>query len=133
MDRLYHSKYLKYKSKYLTLKNSYKMVGGGEKPKVIFFKLEGCGPCISFQNTWNALINNNNLKEKVEFELLETKRNGNDLIIDKMRNKYQVGSFPSIVFKNTGEHFEGNRTVEDLTAWINEQLAKKHNKNLNLH
>jgi hypothetical protein len=125
MNSLYHDKYLKYKSKYLALKNSYKMVGGGDKPKVIFFKLEGCGPCIGFTPVWEALTNDNKLKSKVTFESLETKREIPDLHVDKTRNKYQVSSFPSIVFENTGEHFKGNRDVKTLTAWINEQLNKK--------
>ena len=123
MDSLYHDKYLKYKSKYLALKNSYKMVGGSTKPRVIFFKLEGCGPCINFASTWEALTNNNNLKNKVTFELLETKHNITDLHVDKIRNKYLVSSFPTIIYDDGKKElrFEGDRTVENLTKWINSQ------------
>ena len=78
MDIDYRAKYLKYKSKYLTLKNSHKMVGGGEnseEPRVIFFKLYGCGPCNRFKPVWDDLINKDKEKKedeklKVNFELI---------------------------------------------------------------
>jgi len=118
MDSVYHAKYLKYKSKYLTLKNKNKMVGGSEKKTVYFFKLEGCGPCNHFEPIWNELTNNNELKELVNFELHETKRGIENKELDKMRNKYNVQAFPSIVSKETKEHYDGERTVEDITNWI---------------
>jgi thioredoxin-related protein len=121
MNSLYHDKYLKYKSKYLALKNSYKMVGGG-KPSVLFFKLEGCGPCNQFQETWNTLMNDTTLKEKVNLEKIEHGKNNHK----EFRQKYEVQSFPTIIFddgtKNKGPYFEGKRTPENLTDWINKQL-----------
>jgi thiol-disulfide isomerase/thioredoxin len=103
MDSIYHAKYLKYKSKYLTLKN--KKVGGGNKPTIYFFKLEGCGPCINFQPVWDELINTD-LKDHVNFELHETKHNVVNKDLDNMKNKYNVQSFPSIVSKDNKEHYK---------------------------
>ena len=121
MDSIYHAKYLKYKSKYLTLKNKNKMVGGGNKPTIYFFKLEGCGPCINFQPVWDELINTD-LKDHVNFELHETKHNVVNKDLDNMKNKYNVQSFPSIVSKDNKEHYKGDRTIEALTNWIKKLL-----------
>jgi thiol-disulfide isomerase/thioredoxin len=119
MNSLYHDKYLKYKSKYLALKNSYKMVGGADKPSVLFFKLEGCGPCKMFQNIWNSLMNDTKLKEKVNLKKIEHGKNDHQ----EFRQKYKVESFPTIIYDDgdKGLRFEGERTVENLTKWIESQ------------
>ena len=137
MDIDYRAKYLKYKSKYLTLKNSHKMVGGGEndeKPRVIFFKLYGCGPCNRFKPVWDKLATEENeTKLGVEFKIItnkdETKSaEDNEKLkaeFDKVTDEFRINSFPTIMFEKNRNQFNGdNRTVETLVEWI------KHNKQI---
>jgi protein disulfide-isomerase A6 len=115
----YKLKYEKYKFKYLELKNMLALNQNGgtlNKPELYLFKAEWCGHCRNFKPAWEKLINNNNLKEKVNFITIDS-----DIDATKI-NEWNISSFPTIILKkdNKAIEYSGDRTLHALQNFIND-------------
>jgi thiol-disulfide isomerase/thioredoxin len=115
----YYTKYLKYKSKYLSLSTQMKTQKGGSgndnKIKVILFKADWCGHCVTFKPTWDKIIENKDFAGKFEFIKYDADKQ------KQMFQKYKVNAFPTIKIEDDNEvrEYDGERTMEEFTAFLN--------------
>jgi len=113
----YKLKYEKYKTKYLELKKIIAINqngGSSKKPELYLFKAEWCGHCKNFKPEWNKLINNNNLKEKVNFITLDSDTNKKEF------TEWKIEGFPTIILKkgDTSIEYNGERSVNNIEKFI---------------
>lgn len=87
--------------------------------KFVFIKMDGCGHCDRFQPVWNELVEDDELKNKVKFDLI--------MSTDKHDyEKYTVSGYPTILLDIDGKTivpYNKGRTVEEIKAFINTNLA----------
>lgn len=85
------------------------------KKEIMFFSMKGCGHCVDFQPTWDALIRNYGNTEHLE--LLQIKYPEQKDIVEK----YGISSFPTIVAVNKGkiiDTYSDDRNYEALQRWM---------------
>jgi thiol-disulfide isomerase/thioredoxin len=114
----YYTKYLKYKSKYLSLSTIKTQKGGNRidnKIKVILFKADWCGHCVTFKPTWEQIIKNKEFANKFEFIKYDADKQ------KQMFQKYNVNAFPTIKIQEGSEirEYDGERTMEEFTSFLN--------------
>jgi thiol-disulfide isomerase/thioredoxin len=111
----YYTKYLKYKSKYLSLKTQKGGTRTDKRIKVILFKAEWCGHCITFKPIWNKIIENKDLIKKFKFITYDADTQKH------MFETYKVDAFPTIKIQDDDEvrEYDGERTEEEFTAFLN--------------
>ena len=97
--------------RFFTDKKSSEKFSEEEKKTVVLFKAEWCGHCNRFKEDW----------EKIKILLtkkgIETQTyDADDEKSQKVMEKYQINSFPSIMIiqGDESEKYEGDRSIEDV-------------------
>jgi thiol-disulfide isomerase/thioredoxin len=116
----YKLKYEKYKFKYMKLKKklTFNQNGGSLKPELYLFKAEWCGHCNKFKPEWEKLINNDNLKNKINFITMDSEINKTEMA------EWKIEGFPTIILKinNNAIEYSGNRTVNAIEEFIHNNI-----------
>jgi hypothetical protein len=98
--------------------------------KVVFIKLQGCGPCKAFQDSgvWDKLKNDSSLASKVAFSTHEVSRSANGTLVAAERAYVDVaiksGGFPCFYIHDINNISKGMiygknpRTYEAMKSWI---------------
>lgn len=121
MNNDFNNKYLKYKHKYLKLKKmkllnqNNLLIGGGKKDDIhtlYLFKSDGCGHCIGFKPTWEAL--KKDLGNNINFVTY-------DAINDKQKMRdYKIEGYPTLMLQANNKVIEyvGSRDLASLKDFI---------------
>jgi thioredoxin-like negative regulator of GroEL len=93
-----------------------------DKPyKLLFFFMESCPHCVDFQPIWKKFENNaDKYKDKVCIAKVSADN-------DDALSKYKVKAFPTVILVKPDKNvvsFEDNRTIESLTAFVDQHVAK---------
>jgi hypothetical protein len=92
---------------------------GGTKKVITLFRLEGCGPCISFYPTWKD-ITSHPLNADIVFQEYESKE-----IPQKFLSSGIIQGFPTMVKEHNGKmtKFDGSRSMENIMKWMHGEVA----------
>jgi len=114
---IYYQKYQKYKLKYLNSKYK-KQLGGSKNVELYFFKADWCGHCKNFMPTWDSLIEDKTLKNKIEFKKLDSEINKKEMI------EWNISGYPTIILKknNKAIEYNGSRKIEDIKKFLQEYI-----------
>lgn len=95
------------------------VIKGGEKKniKVYLFWAEWCGHSNNFMPTWNKLKETK--MDSINVEFIDIKDDNEEF--EDYTNKFEITGFPTLVIlnKNDYEIYNGERTVESITEFIN--------------
>lgn len=78
-----------------------------------------CGHCINFAPVWESVTNQ--YKDRINVVNVESQ------CVNKLKNKYKIMIFPTIIVYNNGEkiaEFVKERTEKNLHAFIKEHMLK---------
>ena len=112
------------------------------KPIFNFFKMLGCGHCVSFyskpsleKSVWAQLNKDPELKSKVEFRMYEwgrQKQSNGELVYNKLPDEYSFVNYgPYFYLQNPTDPTVGfemrtpNRSFETIKAWILQHVRSK--------
>jgi len=102
-----------------TDENFNKEVSGAEKPVLVDFWMEGCGPCVLLSPVMEKLAGE--FSEKIIF----AKANFDEAILTVQ--KYGINAAPTVVLFKGGEPasgFVGLRPENEIRAWLEDNLKK---------
>lgn len=92
--------------------------GGEALPRCTLYYANWCGHCKVLKPTWEKLIESDKYKDKIEFEEVEADENPEKIA------REQIQGFPTIKITKNNEttEYEGNRTIEDLEKFLDENI-----------
>ncbi|GMG21486.1 unnamed protein product [Ambrosiozyma monospora] len=101
-----------------------RMVEHKERSAIIAFTKEKCIHCEKLKDTWNKLADV--YHRDLERVLISQVNTSGDEPTDWLKNRYEVTSFPTILFVTDGnldepEVYEGDRSLTDLVRFVNEK------------
>jgi len=107
------------------------VIKGGEKKnvKVYLFWAEWCGHSNNFIPTWNKLKETK--MDSINVEFIDIKDDNEEF--EDYTNKFKITGFPTLVILNNNDYeiYNGERTVDSITKFINKFVENKENNKKN--
>lgn len=105
------------------------IIKGGEKKsvKVYLFWAEWCGHSNNFMSTWNKLKETK--MDNINLEFTDIKDDNEEF--EDYSNKFEITGFPTLVILNNDNYeiYNGERTVDSITKFINKFVENKESNN----
>ena len=97
--------------------------------KVYLFWAEWCGHSNNFIPTWNKLKETK--MDSINVEFIDIKDDNEEF--EDYTNKFKITGFPTLVILNNNDYeiYNGERTVDSITKFINKFVENKENNKKN--